>query len=53
MRSAVGLLVETDDVDDPDVRHELGDEIHLCPDEVLVLESIGPREVADFDAPIG
>src|SRR5690349_4218708 len=36
--TAVGLLVEPDDVDDTDLLHALGNQVHLCADEVFVFE---------------
>src|SRR5262245_13969010 len=53
VRAAVGLLVETDDVDDADLLHRLGNEVHLRADEVRVFECGAPRQELDRDRAVG
>jgi DNA-binding SARP family transcriptional activator/energy-coupling factor transporter ATP-binding protein EcfA2 len=53
VRTAVGLLVEADDVDDADLGHGVGDQADLRPDEILVEDGLGAREEAHLDGAVG
>jgi hypothetical protein len=47
--AAVGLLVETDDVDDSDVGDRLGDQVHLGADQIVVGQRDGAGQARNLD----
>ena len=51
--ATVGLLVQADDVDDADLGHRLGDQVHLRADEVLVRHRDGAGQEGDLDRSVG
>src|SRR5207249_5922481 len=53
MGAAVGLLVEPDNVDDPDLTHRLGYEVDLGADQVVVGQRLVAGQVGDLDGPGG
>jgi branched-chain amino acid transport system substrate-binding protein len=49
MRAAIGLAVEANDVDHANLGHRLGDETHLCTDQIFIHHRSGAGKKLHFD----